>query len=339
MSLDTGAGPDEAVSADAGAEIDEAFQAAGADPRDPGLGLLLELAKRGEYDPWDVDIVALTDRYLQALDQHLDARDLGQVARLIFYAAALVHLKAQVLAEREARLRQSEQQALEADMQALADEIQGRRGLLPGDLPLVYPDFLTGQDGHGGVNGLSPRERVARPRGLTLVDLISALKSYDERLAQHEAALAEIQEVDYDAAHVECVGTSHQDDLDQDIIDVRHHLWRLLEAPPGAEATASATLEQLIEGRVTRPGAYLALLFLAQDEEIVLSQEVFYETVTITRGPHFGEVRAGVDHEKVKLEELQAERGEEDAQDESDEDGTDEEEDAIVQVADEGEGR
>lgn len=334
MSLDTGAGPDESVSADASADIDEAFQAAGADPRDPGLGLLLELAKRGEYDPWDVDIVALTDRYLQALDEHLDARDLGQVARLIFYAAALVHLKAQVLAEREARLRHSEQQALEADMAALAEEIQGRRGLLPGDLPLVYPDFLTGAS---GVGGLSPRERVARPRGLTLVDLISALKSYDERLAQHEAALAEIQEVDYDAAHIECVGTSHQDDLDQDIIDVRHHLWRLLE-----QEGSSATLTQLIEGRVTRPGAYLALLFLAQDEEIVLGQEVFYGEVTITRGPHFGEVRAGVDHEKVKLEELAAQREEEEANEAQDEDeveANDEDEDAIVQVADEGEGR
>ena len=31
---------------------------------DPGLGLLLEMAKAGDYDPWDVDIVALTDRYL-----------------------------------------------------------------------------------------------------------------------------------------------------------------------------------------------------------------------------------------------------------------------------------
>lgn len=329
MSLDTGAGPEEAVTTDA-ADIEEAFHEAGADPRDPGLGLLLELAKRGEYDPWDVDIVALTDRYLQALDQHLDARDLGQVARLIFYAAALVHLKAQVLAEREARLRHGEQQSLEDDMAAMADELRRGRGLLPGDMPLVYPDYLTGAGGHGGVNGLSPRERVARPRGLTLVDLISALKSYDERLAQHEAALAEIQEVDYDAAHIECVGTSHQDDLDQDIIDVRHHLWRLLEQP-----AASATLTQLIEGRVTRPGAYLALLFLAQDEEIVLSQEVFYGEVTITRGPHFGEVRAGVDHEKVKLEELAAQLEEQN----EDEASEDEDEDAVVQIADEGEDR
>lgn len=331
MSLDTGAGPEEAsVSTDA-ADIEEAFHEAGADPRDPGLGLLLELAKRGEYDPWDVDIVALTDRYLQALDQHLDARDLGQVARLIFYAAALVHLKAQVLAEREARLRASEQQSFDDDMAAMADELRRGRGLLPGDLPLVYPDFLTGSD---GVGGLSPRERVARPRGLTLVDLISALKSYDERLAQHEAALAEIQEVDYDAAHLECVGTSHQDDLDQDIIDVRHHLWRLLEA----EGT-SATLTQLIEGRVTRPGAYLALLFLAQDEEIVLGQEVFYGEVTITRGPHFGEVRAGVDHEKVKLEELAAAREAEEENEAEQVEAEDEDEDAVVQIADEGEDR
>lgn len=314
MSLDTGASSTDELVHDgpsaSAADIDEAVHLAGADPRDPGLGLLLDLARRGEYDPWDVDIVALTDRYLAALDEHLDARDLGHVARLIFYAAALVHLKAQALAEREARHKQQQlDQALDADMAAFADELCGRRGLLPGDGPLVYPDFLT-DPSRGGVAGLAPRERRPRARGLTLVDLIAALRGYDERLAQHEAALAEQQAIDYEAAHVECVGTSHQDDLDQDIVDVRLHLWRRLEAPG-----AVARLEDLVEGRVSRAGAYLALLFLAQDEEVVLEQDAFYGELRVTRGPHFGEVRAGVDHEKVALE---AEAAEADGETETD---------------------
>lgn len=285
--------------------------------RDPGLGLLLELAKRGEYDPWNIDIVALTDRYLQALDERLDARELSHVARLIFYAAALIHMKAQALAEREKRLQQQAQQTFDQSLDALADELRARNGLLPGDQPLLYPDYLT--DGGRDGLGLVPRERQPRARGLTLIDLISALKSYDERLAQREAELAELGTVDLDAAHVECVGTAHQDDLDQDIIDVRHHLWDAL--PEGG----ALPLEALVRGRVSRAGAYLALLFLAQDEEVHLEQTTFYGEVRVVRGPHFGQVRAGV----KKDEDLPAAvAAEDEAEPQADED-------AVIDVEDE----
>ena len=36
---------------------------------DPGIDLLVTLAKNGEIDPWDIDIVLVTDKYLKALDQ------------------------------------------------------------------------------------------------------------------------------------------------------------------------------------------------------------------------------------------------------------------------------
>src|SRR5258706_9041001 len=99
------------------------------------------MARKGEYDPWDIDIVALTDQYLAALDEQLDARDLTQVARLMFCAAALVRLKAQALAERERARRQEESGAGAGDPDdPLAALFGGRRGLLPGDLPLLYPD-------------------------------------------------------------------------------------------------------------------------------------------------------------------------------------------------------
>lgn len=196
---------------------------------DPGLGLLLEMAKAGDYDPWDVDIVALTDRYLAAMDEQLDAQDLGLVGRMIFYAAALIHLKAQALAEREA---QREAQRL-ADAAAFDDALlddgfdfgEGGR-LRPDDLPLVYPDFMTDGDLRGIT--LAPRERTPRKRGLTLVDLIVALRSYDERIAEREAALEDEPLFDGEIAFEECVGGAHQDDLDRDLVEVREQLWEQL---------------------------------------------------------------------------------------------------------------
>ncbi|MEZ6188309.1 MAG: segregation/condensation protein A [Planctomycetota bacterium] len=257
---------------------------------DPGLGLLLEMAKTGDYDPWDVDIVALTDRYLAAMDEQLDAQDLGQVGRMIFYAAALIHLKAQALAEREAQ-REAERLAQQAELaDALFDEgfdLLGDGGRLrPDDLPLVYPDFMT-EGSREGIT-LAPRERTPRKRGLTLVDLILALRSYDDRIAEREAALEDEPLFDGDMAFEECVGGAHQDDLDRDLVEVRQQLWE--ELPEDGHVT----LEALVSEQRPRGAAYLALLFLAQDEEVVLKQTDFYGELRVVRGPYFGEVRAGV---------------------------------------------
>jgi|GEM_PF-1423604 len=257
---------------------------------DPGLGLLLEMAKAGDYDPWDVDIVALTDRYLAAMDEQLDAQDLGRVGRMIFYAAALIHLKAQALAEREAQReaqRLAEQASLEDALfdEGFDDEFGGPR-LRPDDLPLVYPDFMVEGDAMG--ISLAPRERTPRKRGLTLVDLIMALRSYDERIAEREAALEEEPLFDGDMAFEECVNGAHQDDLDRDLVEVRTQLWEHLTED------GFVTLDSLVSEERPRGAAFLALLFLAQDEEIELRQTDFYGELRIVRGPYFGEVRAGV---------------------------------------------
>jgi segregation and condensation protein A len=290
----------EVQSAEASARFERDLQAALGMGTDPGLGLLVDLAKKGECDPWDVDIVSLTDEYLSAMDENLDARDLGRVARLIFYAACLIHLKAQVMS--------NQQRALDYDAaleQTLAFDIDGPFGLgpdgqggwrpqlRPGDEPLEY-GFLRGTEADPSLF-LSPREQPLRPRGLTLVDLIHALRDYDDRLAEREL-LASEPDFDEDQAWVECVGSSHQDDLDQDIIDVRVVLWGLLGKDDLEGAPESVDLGDLVSEHRSRASAYLALLFLAQDEEIILeqSEEEFYGPLRVQRGPHFGEVRAGL---------------------------------------------
>lgn len=64
------------------------------------IEILVSLAEKGEIDPWNIDIVEVTDRFLQELEKRkqLDLRISG---RTLFYAATLLRLKSDVLGEEE----------------------------------------------------------------------------------------------------------------------------------------------------------------------------------------------------------------------------------------------
>jgi len=51
--------------------------------------VLVQLAKSGEIDPWDIDIVEVTDKFLDALD----GANLRGSGRALFYASVLLRLK------------------------------------------------------------------------------------------------------------------------------------------------------------------------------------------------------------------------------------------------------
>lgn len=54
--------------------------------------VLVELAKRGEIDPWDIDIARTTEKFLQYVDS-LEKRDLRIPARTLLYASILLRMK------------------------------------------------------------------------------------------------------------------------------------------------------------------------------------------------------------------------------------------------------
>jgi segregation and condensation protein A len=51
--------------------------------------VLVDLAESGEVDPWDIDIVAVTDKFLDRLDEG----DLRTSGRALFYASVLLRMK------------------------------------------------------------------------------------------------------------------------------------------------------------------------------------------------------------------------------------------------------
>ncbi len=55
--------------------------------------LLVQLAEDGEIDPWDIDVVTVTDKFLA----RLDASDLRTGGRALFYASVLLRMKSDAL--------------------------------------------------------------------------------------------------------------------------------------------------------------------------------------------------------------------------------------------------
>ncbi|MFB6141875.1 MAG: segregation/condensation protein A [Halorientalis sp.] len=74
--------------AESGAEADDV-----ADEEVRPVEVLVQLAKDGEIEPWDIDIVRVTDKFLA----ELDAADLRTSGRALFYASVLLRMKSDVM--------------------------------------------------------------------------------------------------------------------------------------------------------------------------------------------------------------------------------------------------
>ena len=122
---------------------------------------------------------------------------------------------------------------------------------------------------------------------MTLLDLILALRSFDERSAAREDAFLEIPQFDGEIASDECLGVTHRDDLERDKAEVRE----LLAARNAAEPGKGVFDVDLIGPERPREAVFLALLSLSADEEVELDQEILYGELLVRVGPQFGKPR------------------------------------------------
>lgn len=242
--------------------------------------ILWKMAHEGELDPWDVDLIDVTDRFLKTIEG-LDPKLLARSARCLFYASALVHFKAQMLND----LSLLQDQEDEDDF--FDDDFNDRPERI--ERPLFYPKEGT---------PLKPRVRRPRGRSLTLADLIDALRRFDaEALAAPEDPYDEDPwDVPFDEDIFD-IPTAHEDDLEGDILHIREDLREQFQS--GVERIS---LDELQSRQDKTPGVtYRALLFLANDAEIVLEQEEIYGELFIVPGPE--PLREVSEEEKAKRQE------------------------------------
>lgn len=231
---------------------------------DASLELLVNMAREGELDPWDVDLEKITTRYLELVSLQ-ESDNLKEAGRAIFYASVLLRMKSDMLSqESNAALNIGLHKELDDDY-LLEEELNAKN-----NTQITFNDLEA---------ALRRKyiQKAKRFRKLTLQDLIKSLQDAkdeeDRRIARKQQKLLNI--LDYEIVAPE---------LGDDIMDLVH-AENLEDA---IEQLGGILPEYLFEDRFLEfkevaqllgnwSNAFLACIFLAHEGKVDLRQEKFYE--------------------------------------------------------------
>jgi segregation and condensation protein A len=227
--------------------------------------ILVGMAERGEIDPWNINIIEVTDRFLSEL-KRLQQLNLHVSGRTLFFASTLLRMKSEQLEV----------------VEAAEDEGDG--------------EDLFGEEFGGGTveeidfgSRLGPIERLEneiqrrldrksmRKSPITLFELITELKNIEKEERRRRR-----------------MSDGHNDLVDSlidadDVVSIAHEegfqetsLTRLAEYLEGLEIDEEMTLAELcrkMEWGI--PEVYIPLLFLALDGRCNLRQEEFFGDIFV----------------------------------------------------------
>ncbi len=226
--------------------------------------ILVGLAERGEIDPWNINIIEVTDRFLSELERRRQL-NLHLSGRTLFYASTLLRMKSEQL-----------------DVPGETSDDDGGEDL--------FEEYGTGTDEEIDFGSrLGPIERLEneiqrrldrksmRKSPITLFELITELKNIEKE----ERRRRRMKE-----GHNDLVDSLIDAD---DVVSIAHEegfqessMTRLAEYLEGLEIDEEMTLAELcrrMEWGI--PEVYIPLLFLALDGRCNLRQEEFFGDIFV----------------------------------------------------------
>ncbi len=235
------------------------------------IEILVRMAESGEIDPWNVDIVLLTDRFLGELERRREL-DLRISGRTLLYASILLRMKSDALIER----------VPDPDVEEEGGEDFGDDLFFDGD-----------QDGEGIESHLGPIEvlereiqrrikrKEYRTRPVTLYELITQLKlaEKEERRRQRRRHLADDDDLFVIAEDV--VEIAHEEAFEEASSMIYATL--LLLDPDGCTPVPLSRIASEIGCHLY--DVYIPTLFLMLDDRVDLIQEDFYGEILVARVP------------------------------------------------------
>ncbi|MDS0220855.1 segregation/condensation protein A [Haloarcula sp. S1AR25-5A] len=229
--------------------------------------VLVQLADDGEIDPWDIDVVRVTDKFLQRID---DA-DLRTSGRALFYASVLIRMKSDaMLGEGE-----TEEEPAEPWEQAMHE-----------DAPIEEPDPFAALESE-----MDRRLERRRARGMpqTLDELVRDLRDAERESWWKESREYDTsdspsgfdrgtQELDYRGADdmrldeepsaADVTGTAHAENIDDIIADVHDAVREQYD-----QGREEVLYREVDTAGGTRVETFLGLLFLAHRGQVRLQQD------------------------------------------------------------------
>lgn|SRR5574344_440841 len=228
-----------------------------------GIEILVSMAKNGKIDPWNVDIVDVTDKYLSHLFQ-MKAQNLRLTGRTLLFAAILLRLKSNVLEGIDANQIEGiepEQDEFDYNDDDWTDEEINTNNVVSLDEVLQRRTSI----------------RLNRSRMVNLKDLIKQLQFYEELDRKqtlknaHERAKRRVRSYAR-LTPDDIVNLAHDEYIEKSVDILHENLKKIFETEEKVE------LKTLTLLGLDKISAYIALLFLTAepDSDIDLYQEEFY---------------------------------------------------------------
>jgi len=202
--------------------------------------ILVNLVREGEINPWNIDIVEITDKFLHHIEE-LERMDLRISGRTLHYAAILLRMKSNILVEEP---------------------------VIEDDSWIDDPDFFDVDD----YPVPKPPVRRHSQRSVTLDELILELEKAEvvERRKTIRKKARETMELDRPTTE-QVLNVAHEEDIEGRVDTMRKTLSIILE-----DRTYIALSELLSGDRSNKLMTYISLLFLATNKEIWLEQEELF---------------------------------------------------------------
>ncbi len=232
-----------------------------------GIEILVQMAKSGKIDPWNIDIIDITDKYLSHLFE-MKAQNLRATGKTLLFASVLLRLKSNVLEGNDIFDFEEENQD---DYEISDDEIIDNYEL-PTNNVISFNEVLQRRTS----------VKVNRNRTVTLKDLIRQLEFYEmlekkQSLKQaHERAKRRVRSYANLTAD-DIVNLAHEEFIENSVKSIQSKLEKIFNKEEKVE------LHELVSIGMSKISAYIALLFLTAEGKCDLEQDEFYSDLYVVK--------------------------------------------------------
>lgn len=246
-----------------------------------GIEILVSMAKTGKVNPWNIDIVDITDKYLTQMFQ-MKAQNLRLTGRTLLFAAILLKLKSNILENIDINEFQGANEEPDFDEFELNDDFNND------------DDYAYNQNNVVSIDEVLQRRtsvRLNRSRVVTLKDLIRQLEFYemiDKKQSlknAHERAKRRVRSYANLSAD-DIVNLAHDEYIEDGVQKLKENLEQIFTNGKKVE------LNQLTLLGMDKIAAYISLLFLCVESDYELVQDEFYSDLYVVQGSTYAEMKS-----------------------------------------------
>jgi segregation and condensation protein A len=239
-----------------------------------GIEVLVQMAKQGKIDPWNIDIADIADKYMLHLAES-KSNNLRLSGRALFFLAVLLKLKSNILVGLDPMQFEVQEEVNpeydESDDSRFSDD-------------LYYQDYYA--DNVIPIEDIIKRRtsvKLNRNRIVTLKDLIRQLEFY-EQLDKKQAVKNSLERAKRrvrsyaNMSADDIINLAHEEYIESSVKILHENLVKIFEKEEKVELNTLTLLG------LDKISAYIALLFLSAESEFDLEQEEFYSDLYVVKG-------------------------------------------------------